>query len=71
MLSLEEKKESVIIEYTKSYDLDIAMMKCDLTTDEKKLMQNDTSFMYRISYADAIIREKIITEIWKQIRNAA
>ena len=70
MYSLEEKKELVIGEYRKSYDLDIAMMKCDLTTEEKKLMLNDTSFMFRISYEDALIREKIIQPMINNLTSA-
>lgn len=60
MDSLDEKKEQVLIHYRKSYDLDIAMMKVDLTTEEKKLLLSDPSFMYRVHYADALIREEIV-----------
>ena len=60
MRSLEEKKELVVANYQLSYDLDIAMMKVDLTEDEKKLLLNDTSFMYRIKYEDATVREDIM-----------
>jgi hypothetical protein len=59
-VDIEEKKEEVIIEYKLSYDLDIAMMKCSLTSDEKKLLKNDSSFMYRIDYENALIRENIV-----------
>lgn len=48
------------MQYRQSYDLDIAMTMADLTEDEKKLLKNDSSFMYRITYQDAIIREKIV-----------
>ncbi len=60
MQDLEEKKEEVIMQYKLSYDLEIAMMKVDLTSEEKKLLQNDTSFMYRIDYQDSCIRERIM-----------
>ena len=60
MNSLEEKKEIVISNYQLSYDLDIAMMKAGLTTEEKKLCKNDQSFMFRVNYQDALIRETII-----------
>ena len=61
MRNIEEITEQVILEYTLSYDLDIAMMKCQITIDEQKLLKNDTSFMYRIDYHDALIRESIMS----------
>ena len=61
MYTLEQKKEMVIIQYQLSYDLDIAMTKVDLTEDEKALLKRDKSFLYRIEYQDALIREKIIS----------
>jgi len=70
MLELEEKKEMVILQYTLSYDIDIAMMKCDLTTKEKKLMLNDTTFVYRIAYEDALIREKLIGRMTESLESA-
>lgn len=60
MYSLEEKKELVIANYIMSYDLEIAMLKVGISPEEKKLLLNDTSFMYRVSFQDALIREKII-----------
>lgn len=70
MRSLEEKKEEVLIHYSRSYDLDIAMMKADLTEDEKKLLQHDSSFLYRISYQDARIREEIVEVMVGNLRSA-
>ena len=61
MYSLEQKKEMVIMQYQLSYDLDIAMVKVDLTEDEKALLKRDKSFLYRIEYQDAMIKEKIVT----------
>ena len=61
MKDIEQMKEEVIIEYKLSYDLEIAMMKCRLTLDEQKMLKNDESFTYRISYEDALIRESIMT----------
>jgi hypothetical protein len=60
---LDEKKEEVIMHYKRSYDLDIAMMKADLTSDEKALLLRDTSFMFRVNYEDAEIREDIISTV--------
>lgn len=59
-MTFEEKQEHVIMQYKMSYDLDIAMTKIELTEDDKKAMLEDKSFMFRISYADATIREKIV-----------
>lgn len=59
-MTFEEKQEHVIMQYKMSYDLDIAMTKVELTEDDKKAMLEDKSFMFRISYADATIREKIV-----------
>ena len=61
MFSLEQKKEMVLMQYKLSYDLDIAMTKTDLTEDEKALLKRDKSFLYRIEYQDAMIREKIVS----------
>lgn len=70
MLSLEEKKELVIANYQQSYDLEIAMMKVGLTSDEKKLLLHDESFMYRVSFADSLIREEIIGTMLDSMRSA-
>lgn len=68
MRDLEEIKEEIIIEYISSYDLEIAMMKCNLNSDEKKLLKNDSSFMYRIDYQDALIRETIVTTMVNNLK---
>lgn len=64
MLSLEEKKELVIANYKLSYDLDIAMLKVDVTEDEKKLMLHDSSFLYRVEYEKAIARELVVSTMF-------
>lgn len=69
MHSLEEKKELVLDNYSKSFDLEVAMMKVGLDADEKKLMQNDESFMYRVRYADATVREEIIGKMTTAMRD--
>ncbi len=61
MLTLEEKKEEIVAQYRLSYDLDIAMLKVGITPEEKKLLLNDQSFMYRIEYQKATIREQIVS----------
>ena len=68
MKDIAETKEEVVMEYKLSYDLDIAMMKCRLTPDEQKLLKNDDSFMYRIQYEDALIREGIISTMVTNMR---
>ena len=68
MRDIEELKEQVILEYILSYDLDIAMMKCQLTTDEQKLLKNDDSFTYRVEYHDALIREDIMSTMIVNMR---
>lgn len=70
MSDIEEMKEEVVMEYKLSYDLDISMMKCNLTSDEKKLLKNDSSFMYRIDYEDALIRESIISTMVTNLRGS-
>lgn len=69
MRSLEEKKELVIANYVQSYDLEIAMMKVDLTSDEKQLLLNDTSFMYRVNYQNSLVREEIISTMIDNMRH--
>jgi len=69
MQSLEEKKEQVIIQYMRSYDLDVAMMKVGLTSDEQKLLKNDTSFMYRVNFQDATLKEDIVTTMIDNMKN--
>jgi len=55
-----ELAELVIQEYSKSYDLDIAMMKAEVSSEEAELLKKDEEFMYRVAYEDALIRESII-----------
>jgi len=59
-MTLDEKKELVVMHYRDSYDLEIAMMLAELTEPEKQFIKRDASFMYRISYEDAKIKKKII-----------
>ena len=58
--ALETKQEEVIINYKLSYDLDIAMLKAEVTPAEQKVLLRDESFMYRIAFEDAMIQEKIV-----------
>jgi len=67
VLSLEEKKEQVILQYTLSYDIDIAMTKVDLTPDEKKMLLRDEDFLYRLNYQDALIRERIVSTMLENL----
>lgn len=60
MDTLEEKKEQVVMQFVLSYDLDIAMIKVDLTEDEKKLLLKDEAFMYRIKFQEASLKENIV-----------
>ena len=60
-MSLDEKKEQVVMQYTMSYDLDIAMTMIDLTEEEKQTLLKDQSFMFRIAYQDASIRQKVVS----------
>ena len=57
---IDELGELVVMEYTKSYDLDIAMLKTDVSVEEKELLLKNEDFMYQVSYQDALIREIII-----------
>lgn len=68
MEDIEQTKEEVIMEYKLSYDLEIAMMKCQLNSAEQKMLKHDDSFMYRIGYEDALIREGIISTMVTNMR---
>ncbi len=68
-MSLEEKKERVIMQYMLSYDIDIAMMKVGITSEEQKLLKSDTSFMYRINFQDATLKEDIVTTMHDNMKN--
>ena len=70
MEDIEQTKEEVIMEYKLSYDLEIAMMKCQLNPDEQKMLKNDDSFVYRIAYEDALIREGIISTMVTNMRGS-
>jgi len=65
----EEKKEEVIGHYKKSYDLETAMMRADLTTDEKKMLQRDTSFLFRLDYITSELRESIVSTMINNMRS--
>ena len=65
---MEVVAEMVVIEYSKSYDLDIAMMKVEVSKEEKELLIKDADFMYRIEYEDATIREDIIKTMVHNMR---
>ena len=60
-MDIDELKERVVEHFVRSYDLETAMMKADLTTEEKSMLQRDTSFMFRIDYLMAEVRENIVT----------
>ncbi len=68
-MSLDEIKEQVVMQFRLSYDLDIAMIKVDLTEDEKKLLLKDESFMFRIKFQEASLRESIITTMIDNLKN--
>ena len=58
--NITELGEIVVAEYTRSYDLDIAMMKAEVTNAEEELLRKDAEFMYQIKYQDSLVREDII-----------
>lgn len=53
-------KERILASYEESYDLDVAFMKNAVSSDIASMLKRDTDFMYRIHYADAKLREKLI-----------
>lgn len=69
MQTFEEKKEEVIEHYKRSYDLETAMMQADLTTEEKQMIQRDTSFTFRLDYINAKVREEIVTTMLDNMRS--
>ena len=58
--NIDELAEMVVMEYSKSYDLDIAMMKAEVSKEDREKLEKNSDFMYMISYQDALIRESII-----------
>jgi hypothetical protein len=71
MESLDEKKEQVVMQFRLSYDLDTAMIKVDLTDDEKKLLLADESFMFRIRYQEASLKEDIVSTMVENLNNSS
>ena len=67
--NIEEVAELVVMEYSKSFDLDIAMMKVEVSKEEKEVLLKDVDFMYRIEYEDAVIREDIIKTMVNNMRH--
>jgi len=58
-----EKKELVLMHYRLSYSLDIAFMMAGIDDDEKKLLLADDSFMFRVAFEDAQVRQKIMVTL--------
>ena len=65
---IDELGEIVVVEYAKSYDLDIAMMKAEVSAEEKELLTKSEDFMYQIAYTDALVREEIIETMVTNVR---
>jgi len=65
--NLEELMEEVIMQYTQSYDLDIAMLKADVSMLDQKIMLSSESFMFRVKFQDAIIKEKIMKPMLRNL----
>lgn len=68
-LDIEEKKEIAVMAYEKSYDLEIAFITANMTAAEKEMLQRDESFMSRITYVDAKLKEEIITTMTSNMRS--
>lgn len=60
MKNLNEQKEHVVNCYQKTYDKDIAYLKCGLTKEEIKILDNDLEFQQRLNYILAEEKEFII-----------
>lgn len=67
--NIDELAEIVVMEYAKSYDLDIAMMKAEVSLEEKAILLKNETFMYQVSYQDAVIREEIIETMTHNMRH--
>lgn len=60
---LDQLKEEIIMHYKLSYDLDIAMMKCQVDKETQKVLKKDKDFMFRINYEDALLQENIVSTL--------
>ncbi len=64
---LEDLVEEIVMEYAKSFDLDVAMMICEVTPEEKAILIKDKDLLFRLEYHDAKIRAKIIDTMIKNM----
>ncbi|RLI52340.1 MAG: hypothetical protein DRP09_18135 [Candidatus Thorarchaeota archaeon] len=67
---IEQLIELVVIEYSKSYDIDIAMLKAEVSDEDRAILEKDSDFLYRIAYEDALIRETIIENMVKNVKSS-
>jgi len=60
---LEEKKELIILSYSKTFDKDMAYSKVGLTLDEISFLENDYQFQERLHFFLIEEREHIIANL--------
>lgn len=59
-MDFNEKKEQIVNSYKKSYDKNVAYMKCGLTKEEITILERDKDFQDRLTYILAEQKEYII-----------
>lgn len=64
----EQQKEIAVEAYSRSYDLDIAFTTAEFTSEERAMLQRDTTFMSRINYIDAKLKEEMIETMLSNMR---
>lgn len=60
---LYELQEDVLINYRRSYDLDIAFLKAGAAKEQKEALLQDKEFMFRVKFADADLKERIVDQL--------
>lgn len=63
MITLEEKKESIVLSYSASFDKDGSYLLADLTEEEKELLDKDEDFQLRLKYSLLREKERLISEL--------
>jgi len=65
-----EKGEHVLITYKVNLDLDIAYLRCGVSGEERKLLEEDEIFRHRVQIIDTDIHEDLIAKMRDLADNA-
>jgi len=58
-----EKAEHVLLTYKVNLDLDIAYLRCGVSGEERKLLEEDEVFRHRVQIIDTDIHEDLIAKL--------